>query len=432
MSGKSKTEILNWLYSLQRFGIKPGLERISGLLKYLGNPENQFKSIHITGTNGKGTTSVNIASILKEANFKIGLYTSPHLVDFNERIQINGVMIDDDILIDYADSLRNIQEKTNATFFELTTAIAFKYFAENNVNFAVIEAGMGGQNDATNVIHPLLSIITQISLEHQEYLGNTLEEIARDKAGIIKQNSTSLISGNNLKLKEIFHQVAKEKNNEIHFLNDYKYDLSTEINDFKTNINLTLLDNLQYKFSTPFIGNNQIRNLLTSLFSIKLLQKQVAIPEKAIILGLENIQNNFYFKGRFQLITKNPLIICDTAHNPAAFQNLIHQKNLINQNSQMDLVIALMKDKDINSIAKIIKNEFKNIIITQPKIQRAATTDELFEIFKENGFSDKNIFQFKETKDTIDFVRRNNRPTIFAGSFYLIGEILPLLENSFV
>lgn len=429
MIGKSKNEILQWLYSLQRFGIKSGLERISGLLTYLGNPENQFNSIHITGTNGKGTTSVNIASIAKESNLKTGLYTSPHLVNFNERIQINGQQIDDDILIDYAWDLQNIQAKTNATFFELTTAIAFKYFAENNVDLAIIEAGMGGRNDATNVVNPLLSIITPISLEHQDYLGNTIQEISEDKADIIKNNSMSVISDNNVVLKNIFENIAKKRNNHLHFLTDSIFNLSTEIKDYKTIVDIQFNDESKYKFSTPFIGNHQINNILTSIFSVKLLNKHFSISKKSIINGLENVQNNFYFKSRFEVIKKNPLVISDVAHNPAAFQNLIIQKNLISPNTNFDLVIALMQDKDIKSIVNLLKPEFENIIITQPKIKRAATTDELFGVFKENGFPENHLFIFNNSIDTLDYVKKNNRPTIFAGSFYLIGEILPFIDK---
>ncbi|HPD34281.1 MAG TPA: Mur ligase family protein, partial [Candidatus Kapabacteria bacterium] len=288
-----KQSTLDWLYSLHRFGIKPGLERINKLVEFLDHPERKFQSIHITGTNGKGSTASNLASILIESGYKTGLYTSPHVLEFNERIQVQTKMIDDDVLIDYAQSLRPLQEKIGATFFELTTAMAFRYFADMNIDFAIIEAGMGGMNDATNIIFPILSIITPISLEHTQYLGNTIEQIAFDKSKIIKPNSISLISDKNINLQNIFFKQAKNVTSDLYFTNDLLWLKNFEIKqDFSSEFNLIDYHHRNKTFYTPLIGQFQIENAMMAIASTYLLKKHFKTNDTKIQKGLENIIRN--------------------------------------------------------------------------------------------------------------------------------------------
>ena len=424
MKSNTKEETLNWLYSLHRFGIKPGLERISALLNFLGNPEKKFQSIHITGTNGKGTTAVHFSSIFKESNYKTALYTSPHLVNFNERIQINGKQIPDDVLVSYASDLTRIQEKFNATFFELTTAIAFKYFAENNVDIAIVEAGMGGINDATNVLSPLLSVITPISLDHQEYLGNTLQEIAIDKSGIIKPNSKTLISDDNAILKPIFNNIANKQNNTLVFLDNYKLDIQSKLNAHFENLVKMSIDEDLFDFKTTFLGKHQIRNIAAAIIGSQLIKDDFPLSKSQQISGVENVLQNFFFKGRFQFLNTEPLQIIDGAHNPSAFEKLLNQVEILTISNKLNLVLAIMKDKDIIKITELIADKFNFYILTKPQIERAAEPEIIRSALLKNNIPPNRIICTKNVNEALSVAQQLNQNTLFAGSFYLIGEIL--------
>jgi dihydrofolate synthase/folylpolyglutamate synthase len=215
MEQQKYLEVINYLYSLQRFGIKLGLHNIERLLKLLQNPEEKFTSIHIAGTNGKGSTSSFIASILSSSGYKVGLYTSPHLVDFTERIRINGAPISRERVVEYVEILRDEINLLRATFFEVTTAIAFKYFADEKVDFAVVEVGLGGRLDSTNVIKPAVSVITTVSFDHMDVLGEAIEQIAFEKAGIIKEGVPSVTGCEDEKALDVIKKVANEKKSEL-------------------------------------------------------------------------------------------------------------------------------------------------------------------------------------------------------------------------
>ncbi|OGU60198.1 MAG: hypothetical protein A2X64_03030 [Ignavibacteria bacterium GWF2_33_9] len=424
-----KTEILDWLYSLHRFGIQPGLERISNVLAKLGNPEKSLKAIHIAGTNGKGSTAVTISSILMEAGYTVGLYTSPHLVDFNERIQINGKLISDEKLVDIAEEMIPVQEETGATFFEFTTALAFKYFADEKVDFAVIEAGMGGKNDATNVLNPILSVITQISMEHTDYLGDTLEKIAEDKAGIIKENGKTLISDSTTELKDYFRKEGLLKNNIVKFLDEFFTIRSVEKDKREYNKisygPVNGLHNLYFK--TKWNSTHQYKNILAGIAAIKMLSNELKISENLIHKGTKLITRNFSFNGRFQILRKKPLRILDVAHNPDAFIAL--KKNLQRnyKSNEFTLVIALMDDKDIDAITSTMANIFLKIIVTKPKIDRAAKPERIRDSFIKNGEKSE-IILTNSIQECIELTMADENPILFAGSFYLIGEVLKNLN----
>lgn len=416
--------MLEWLYSLHRFGIKPGLERVSQILNYLDNPEKSLQTIHIAGTNGKGTTASTIASIYSSAGYKVGLYTSPHLIDFNERIQINGNLISDDYLIEVLKSLKSLQESTNATFFELTTALALKYFADNKVDLAVIEAGMGGKNDATNVVVPLLSIITSIGLEHQEYLGDTIELIATDKAGIIKPKCKVLVSDLNMELTKLFENIADENVAHLYFLDDLARINDIQISNFNSMIDFTAMSK-NYVVHSPFMGKHQAWNIVCAATASMLLKDNFRISEKNIVDGISNVSRNFCFKGRFQVISQNPLTIIDVAHNKDSFEKLIEFTKELGLSNELNLCFAIMQDKDIPQIVNIIEHTFKKIVITKPKIERAAHPELIIKHFKQK---DK-VQIIENPNECVDLIINTKEPTIYTGSFYLIGEVLEAYQN---
>lgn len=419
-----KNDILDWLYSLHRFGIKPGLERVIKILNYLGNPEKRIQTIHIAGTNGKGTTASNIASIFSTAGYKTGLYTSPHLLDFNERIQTNGHLIPDDYLFDILNSLKPLQESTNATFFELTTAIAFKYFADKEVDLAIIEAGMGGKNDATNVVNPLLSVITSIGLEHQEYLGNTIEEIATDKAGIIKPKTKVLVSDLNQDLTKLFEGIADDNVAHLYFLDDLARINDLKMNNYNSMIDFTTMSK-NFIVHSPLMGKHQAWNIVCAATACKLLKSYYKINESHIQEGISNIYSNFSFSGRFQILNHHPLTIIDVAHNNDSFKKLTELINELGLSNKLNLCFAIMQDKDIPKVVNIVEQSFKKIVITKPKIERAAEPEVIFNYFKQK---DK-VKIIQDTDKCVEYLIGENEPAIFAGSFYLIGEMMEAYQN---
>ena len=425
--GNTIEKIINQLFSLHRFGIEPGLERIEFLLNNTGNPENSFKSIHVAGTNGKGSVSSLIASILTVAGYKTGLYTSPHLVKFRERIRIDGSSINDYELAELAIKYMKIGEENNATFFEITTAIAFEYFASNKVDFAVIETGMGGLYDATNVITPEVSIITQIDLDHQDYLGNSLEEIAYEKAGIIKREVPVVILEQRPELKKIFGDYADSLNSAVTFIDqNYKCDIISRNADLSTNLSVVtpIFHFENVKLNLP--GEHQSGNLLTALATITVLRKSYPITDEQIVSGIENLISNTKIIGRIQKISDDPLIVLDTAHNPAGIEALI--RTLDHHSIKgFTFIFAAMKDKNVLSMIDTIisSKQCKELIFSTPEIERAANEDFFIDFIEKNKNLYNTEFKYIHTiKDAFIHASNQNRPIIIAGSFYLAGEFL--------
>ncbi|MFC2130765.1 bifunctional folylpolyglutamate synthase/dihydrofolate synthase [Bacteroidota bacterium] len=424
-----KEEILNKLFSLQRFGIKPGLERTVKLLEYTGNPHLRFPSIHVAGTNGKGSVCSMIASILMEAGYKVGLYTSPHLVRFNERIRINENELSDDEMVELAEKLLTGKEKWECTFFEITTVMAFEYFARNNVDIAVIETGMGGRFDSTNVLTPLVSIISNISHDHKEYLGNTLEEIAYEKAGIIKENTPVIITDNNKAIKQIFEQKAKEERAEMIYCHDFCSCEEHRYNpDFTQTISIKTLKNLYENISLSLAGSHQQQNLYGAICTIEIISGKFPVEQENVNNGLANIKKNTGIRGRIELLSDNPPIILDTGHNPGSMTKLIetlklHRPDINNWN----FVYGAMADKDIPEVLKIIKPVCDEIILTQPKIDRAIELNILSDYANKNNL--RITHSFNNVSDAVKFAINSGKPTVITGSFYLAGEALPVMEK---
>jgi dihydrofolate synthase/folylpolyglutamate synthase len=280
-------EVLEYLYSLERFGIKLGLDVMKQLMDILDHPECGFRSIHVTGTNGKGSTCAFIASVLQKAGYNVGLYTSPHLVRFNERIKVNGVDISDEELIRLTSLIRGKRNGIEATFFEFTTALAFLYFAECKVDIAVIEVGMGGRLDATNVIVPEVCVITHVAFDHLEHLGKTLIEIAREKAGIVKKRVPVVIAETNTEILVLFRKVCRESGSEMIVVR------GTE------------------EWTLSLRGKHQMVNARTAVAALRVIRNRFPVSEKAIREGLATAS----WPGRLMVVSENPLVILDGAHN---------------------------------------------------------------------------------------------------------------------
>jgi dihydrofolate synthase/folylpolyglutamate synthase len=423
-----RNEILDWLFSLRRFGIKPGLERTLELDRYCGNPRSDFQSVHIAGTNGKGAVASVIASALMESGLKTALYTSPHLTSFNERMCIGKKLISDDELVRLAEELMPKAKQIGATFFEITTVMAFKWFAEHGAEIAVVETGMGGRFDSTNIIDPELSVITPVDMDHSEFLGHTIREIAFEKAGIIKENKPVIIAPSNSGILDVFGDIARKKSaslidpasiSEIN-INNFNKDFSTNIDIKSENINLQ-------NIKCPLAGRHQAENISTSLAALRNLSAEFRPGRDSIAKGIENIIENCGYRARTELLRPEPPVLIDTGHNPAAIRILADTLSLHRPGERWTLVYGAMADKDIDGVLKILSPFCNKIIATQPQTGRAATAQSLARSAVKAEFDD--IIIIPDVAGALDEAIDSKGSVLIVGSFYLAGEALPTLEN---
>ncbi|MFP5081978.1 bifunctional folylpolyglutamate synthase/dihydrofolate synthase [Pedobacter sp. JCM 36344] len=377
-------QTLDYLYSrlpmFTRVGaiaFKKDLHNTIALCEYLDNPQNRFKSIHVGGTNGKGSTSHMLASILQEAGYKTGLYTSPHLVDFRERIRINGEMISKEFVIDFTEQTQLILDDISPSFFEVTVAMAFSYFAKNSVDIAIIEVGLGGRLDSTNIITPELSVITNISLDHTYLLGNTLKEIAFEKAGIIKKKVPVIIGEFDMETADVFKEKAIISNAVIRFadqvLNISQVKFDTDMLSLSVYRGSKLIyENLEMDLT----GSYQLKNVLSVLEAVEVLKKiGYELRDSHVYSGLKNVKKLTGLKGRWYILDHNPLIVCDTGHNESGIKEVVN--NLLRlKYKQLHIVIGMVKDKDIASVlAKLPIHA--TYYFCSPNLERALSADEL-------------------------------------------------------
>ncbi|MCK4486833.1 MAG: bifunctional folylpolyglutamate synthase/dihydrofolate synthase [Desulfobacterales bacterium] len=362
---------LSALYRLRRFGIKLGLATISRLLRGLGNPQDRFSSIHIAGTNGKGSIAAFLSSVLAHGGYKVGLYTSPHLVRFNERIQINGCPISDKDMAQVAEAVQRIYSQAEPpTFFECATAMALYHFASEGVDWAVLETGMGGRYDATNVVHPEVSIISNISMEHQEYLGNTLAKIAHEKAGIIKRGAGVVTGTRQKSALWVLKQVAAKKEVPL-------YRLGKGIRIRKDNEGTFTYLGINRRWprvKIGLIGDHQITNAALALGALELLlEKGLHLTDKAIYAGLASTR----WPGRLEVLSRKPFILLDGAHNPSAVRTL--KKFLENSNAfrRLTMVVGILEDKAWKPMLRELAGVADRMILTRPQYERAADPHEL-------------------------------------------------------
>jgi len=411
---------LEKLFSLHNFGIKLGLDNIRAFLDHIGNPEKSLKAFHIAGSNGKGSTSAFIASILMEAGYKVGLYTSPHFVRFNERIIINGKYIEDEFIADFINKHNEYIDNHKLTFFEVTTAMAFEYFKKNKVDFAVIETGLGGRLDATNVLNPLACVITSISLEHTNILGDKISQIAFEKGEIIKPNCKVFIG----KLSDDAEIVIEKKCNEVKAklfkLEDYLIEKHGVVELYTEEIELQ-------DWEIPLKGKYQRYNASLAVLAVT---KTLDIDSpKTVYDGIKNVVKNTLIQGRYEYIRMQPFILLDSAHNPEGLKvfldEFLQEKN---KYSEVFILFSALKDKDIDSMIKLLKNNFDKYFITEINYERAEKLEELEKRF--NKFNIKAEAVTDKRKFIMDFLKGDkNRCLVVTGSMYLLGEIKSLFEE---
>jgi dihydrofolate synthase/folylpolyglutamate synthase len=410
----------DYLFGLERSGMKYDLNNIKNLLKYLGNPHAGLNFIHIAGTNGKGAAASFIASILQEAKVKTGLYTSPHLFNFNERIRINGERIDNKYIFNFIDKHRKFIKKIKPSFFEVTTAIALNYFRESEVEIAVLEAGLGGRLDSTNIVSPKISVITQIAMDHMQYLGSTLNKIAKEKIGIVKKGIDVIVSDTNESLKPVFLKSIN-KNNLI-----YLKDISQIKNICDTSFELKLsLNNSKYNFrlTSPLLGKYQKINAACAVTAVlKYSDKcNLNIPDKAILNGVKNVKYNTGYFGRLEVIkSKGKTYIFDISHNPAGIKNAVN-----NLPVKPDIIVfGMMADKDYKSAIDELPAEIKNIIFTKPIYPRAQNPELMYE-YSAKKFLKSNVCVVNDIKNAVmqaESLAVRNTVILYIGSFFLVSD----------
>ena len=383
---------------------KPGLQTTEILDAHYGHPHKNFKTIHIAGTNGKGSVSHSLASILQEAGYKVGLYTSPHLIDFRERIRVNGIPVSEEYVIRFVEDFKHLNSKRihplSPSFFELTTALAFKYFAEEQIDIAVIEVGLGGRLDCTNIITPILSVITNISFDHTQFLGNTLAQIASEKAGIIKHQVPVVIGETTKETRPVFENKAKEMDAPIFFAEE---------------IDRSECD--QYEFELK--GSYQKKNLRTILCAMKILS---FIHPEHIQKGLTNVCKNTGLMGRWQTLSTNPLIICDTGHNVGGWKYLAPQISSV-PCERLHIVFGMVDDKDIRNVLSMLP---KNAVyyFTQANNHRAIPAQQVGELAKEYGLSGNTYPTVAQAYEEAKSSASENDFIFIGGSSYIVADLL--------
>ncbi|MCX2482686.1 bifunctional folylpolyglutamate synthase/dihydrofolate synthase [Pedobacter sp. MR2016-24] len=378
------SETLEYLYSrlpmFTRIGaaaIKKDLHNTIALCEHLGNPQHKFKTIHIAGTNGKGSTSHMLAAVLQKAGYKTGLYTSPHLKDFRERIRINGEMIPESFVTDFVAQEKELIEDISPSFFEVTVGLAFDYFAKEKVDIAVIETGLGGRLDSTNIITPELSVITNISLDHTNLLGNTIPEIAYEKAGIIKNQIPVVIGERQAETTTVFVDKAAETNSAIIFASDLLHVSDTFRKDTFLITSVYQEHSLLYpELRLDLTGSYQLKNILTVIQSVILLNKiGFEITDEAITSAIANTKGLTGLRGRWDILSEHPLIICDTGHNVAGIKEVMENINAT-PHDQLHIVIGMLKDKDITTVLQLLPAS-ATYYFCQPDLERAMSAEEL-------------------------------------------------------
>ena len=398
--------LLDYLYKLQRLGIKVGLNHTFELLQRCGNPQNQFQSIHIAGTNGKGSTSAIISSILMEAGLKVGLYTSPHLIRFNERIRVNGKPISDSKIVEFVDEHRSDIDDIESTFFETTTAMAFRYFANKNVDIAVVETGLGGRLDSTNVLTPDLTVITPISLDHRDILGKNILDISKEKAGIIKKNIPLVLAPQDKIVSSQLLKIAGDLDSDVAIV-----DPPTKVTLSKSG---TAFIKNGLSFKTPMVGWHQAINSSVAIEACQIFMPE--IQKEIIDIGIQKVK----WPGRLQRMSLEKPIYYDVSHNAHGIQMTLQALHDIF--SQKPIGILVMKgDKEVDLVAAAIKNKFDQLIISGDTDLGLLSGADLSDKLSSKGLANlTNIDRFEDALHHIaGIMEKDSRPTLIFGSHYV-------------
>lgn len=391
---------------------KPGLATIKSLLSALGNPEREWRSVHIAGTNGKGSCSHLIASVLQSAGYKTGLFTSPHLVDFRERIRVNGQMISEEQVVEFVEKSKHLIELYSPSFFEITTAMAFAYFAQQKIDVAVVETGLGGRLDSTNVVMPDLSVITNIGFDHTEYLGGTLAQIASEKAGIIKPCTPVVIGETDVETAPVFISKAKETGSPILFADKEQHEL----------------------IDCELKGIYQQENIRTVLCAIEQLRRKgYNINDEAVHVGFSHVCELTGLQGRWQVYARCPLIILDTGHNSHGLQYVAKQLSELLQHkpqSSMYIVFGMVADKDVEQVLPLLPKDSRvEYLFTEPATKRALSADSLQTMAAKCGLQGRTVKYAKQAISNAYRAAREEDIVFIGGSNYLVGEALKVLPE---
>ena len=422
-------ETVEYIYSrmplfqmVGKSGYKEGLDSMIALDNRLGNPHHSFTCIHVGGTNGKGSCSHTLASLLQQKGFKVGLFTSPHLKDFRERIRVNGEMVPQQFVIEFIEKHKTFFEESFPSFFEVSFGMAMDYFRQEKVDYAVIEVGLGGRLDSTNIIQPIISVITNISLDHQNILGNTEADIAREKAGIIKQATPIVIGESKDEIRRIFFDKAHQMNAPIFFADDTHVEKKYE----KT------IDGIPYQYfqvgeeitPTPLMGDYQIKNMTTCRIAFNLIRviEKIDMSEEEIQNGFKNVISNTHLLGRWQILNRNPYTVCDTGHNVGGISYVANQlRNTPHE--KLHIIFGMVGDKDVSHVLELLPKD-AIYYFTRASIKRAMSEEKLKGLAEGKGLKGN---CYPTVKDALNAAQKNASPNdliYIGGSTYVVAEII--------
>lgn len=429
------TETLDYLFSsmpsFQQVGgdaYKPGLERIAEFCRTIGNPQRNYFVIHVAGTNGKGSVSNMLAAVLQQAGYQTGLFTSPHLTDFRERIRVNGEMIPKQKVVNFVDRYKADMERLQLSFFEMTTAMAFDYFAQSDVEVAVIETGLGGRLDATNIVQPLISVITNIGLEHTEYLGDSLPKIAREKGGIIKKCTPIVVGEKNSNYNLVLEEIATDLRCELTYadeaftLGECGYDGDKQV------VTMTRTrDGYPYQLRLDLLGEYQRQNLVTVATVLDKLHEAtpLSISRRAFVEGIREVSKLTSFRGRWQVLSQEPLIVCDTGHNEHGLTEVAKQLKARKNSGKLVCVMGFCNDKEFDKMLATMPSD-AHYIFTQASIRRAASLEKMAEIAATLALDFEVIPTVEEAVAKARLQLAKDDMLFIGGSTFVVAEALPL------
>lgn len=402
---------------------KKDLTNTVQLCDYIGNPQHRFKSIHIAGTNGKGSTSHMLAAILQTAGYKTGLYTSPHLRDFRERFRLNGAMIEESFVVDFTRRIQPVIDTIEPSFFEITVAMAFDYFAQHQVDIAVIETGLGGRLDSTNIVTPELSVITNIGWDHMNLLGDTLEKIAFEKAGIIKLGIPVVVGETTAATREVFEQVAGENQSPLFFADQLRYVADWKYDHHELQVQITRNghdERIPYRLDLP--GYYQTKNLVTVLESVHQLQQQGwRLPTETVQQALQQVKKLTGLHGRWDVIHRNPAVVLDVGHNEDGMRQILSQIELTNYNN-LHIVIGMVKDKEVEKVLLQLPKE-ATYYFTKAQIPRALPEDQLAAQAAAHDLQGHTYADVNTALKAALYKAHKNDLIVVCGSVFVVGEV---------
>lgn len=419
-------DVLEYLLQLETFGIKLGLENITRIETFLGNPHKAYPVIHIAGTNGKGSTAAIMESILANSGYRIGLYTSPHLVDFRERIRINGRLIDQKYITDFFNDMKEKFDIIKPTFFEATTALAFNYFRDEKVDLAVIETGLGGRFDSTNVVTPVASVITNIEIEHTKHLGSTISQIAAEKAGIIKNGIPVITAAGHMDAKRVIRQTCKQRKSNLISIFDETQWVIQDINERNTELDIFTRSQKYYNLRLALPGRHQLENAVCAIVAAEQAEPLgIKLSATGAVLGFRDVK----WPGRLQKFSKQPEVILDVGHNPAAMKILYEYFKEFYKDRYVIAVFGMLSDKDSNKMLTELNRFVDVIIITKPTTDRAADPELLA---RQASHITSNFQVIPHVREAVNTARDHARAedvVLITGSHYTVGEVLSQIEN---